>query len=317
MSSLQIPLFKALDGVQTILLAGAGGGFDIYCGLPLYFALRAAGKQVHLANLSFATIYASTGRRIGPSVVEVTAATLGPEQYFPEMSLAQWLASQGILDPIYCIDRTGAKPTADAYQFLAERLRPDAVILIDGGTDSLMRGDEPMLGTPQEDIASIAAVDALDVPTKLLICLGFGVDTFHGVCHHYFLEAVAEITRAGGFLGAWSLTPDMPEVNLYQKAFDYAARKMPHQPSIVSGSILSAVEGQFGNFHSTPRTEGSRLYINPLMTLYWAFQLDAVVRRNLYLEQIRETQTYHDLSLAIERFRDGRISERPWVDLPM
>ncbi|MEO7715516.1 MAG: DUF1152 domain-containing protein [Capsulimonas sp.] len=317
MSILQIPLFKTLDSAQTILLAGAGGGFDIYCGLPLYFALRAAGKQVHLANLSFATIYASTGRRIGPAVVEVTAKTEGPEQYFPEMYLAQWLASQDIYEPIYCIDRTGAKPTADAYQFLAERLQPDAVVLIDGGTDSLMRGDEPMLGTPQEDIASIAAVDALDVPTKLLLCLGFGVDTFHGVCHHYFLEAVADITRAGGFLGAWSLTPDMPEVALYQKAFDYAALKMPHQPSIVSGSILSSIEGRFGNFHSTPRTEGSQLYINPLMTLYWAFQLDAIARRNLYLDEIRETVSYQDLSRAIEMFRNRLPTEQPWVDLPM
>ncbi|BDI30096.1 hypothetical protein CCAX7_21470 [Capsulimonas corticalis] len=317
MSILQIPIFKTLDGAHNILLAGAGGGFDIYTGLPLYFALRAAGKQVHLANLSFATIYASTGRRIGPAVVEVTGTTEGPEQYFPEMYLAQWLASQNIFEPIYCIDRTGAKPTADAYQFLAERLQPDAVILIDGGTDSLMRGDEPMLGTPQEDIASIAAVDALDIPTKLLLCLGFGVDTFHGVCHHYFLEAVADITRAGGFLGAWSLTPDMPEIALYQKAFDYVAHKMRSHPSIVSGSILSAIEGRFGDFHSTVRTEGSHLYINPLMTLYWAFELDAVARRNLYLDQVRETQTYRDLSLAIEIYRQGLPDHLPWIDLPM
>ncbi len=49
-----------------------------------------------------------------------------------------------------------------------------------------MRGDEPGLGTPEEDIASIAAVHQLALDAKLLVCLGFGVDTFHGVCHAHF-----------------------------------------------------------------------------------------------------------------------------------
>ncbi len=38
----------------------------------------------------------------------------------------------------------------------------DCVILVDGGTDSLMRGDEKQLGTPTEDMTSIAAVSMLD-----------------------------------------------------------------------------------------------------------------------------------------------------------
>lgn len=50
----------------------------------------------------------------------------------------------------------------------------------DGGTDSLMRGDESGLGTPTEDMASIAAVNKLKVRTKILMCIGLGIDTFHG-----------------------------------------------------------------------------------------------------------------------------------------
>jgi hypothetical protein len=34
-------------------VAGAGGGFDIYSGLPIILGLRSAGEEVHLANLSF------------------------------------------------------------------------------------------------------------------------------------------------------------------------------------------------------------------------------------------------------------------------
>jgi len=316
MTFLQIPFFNVVADAKTILLAGAGGGFDIFSGLPLYFGLRSMGKTVHLANLSFSRLYESTGERLGRGLVEVTAQTEGFERYFPELHLARWLAAKGEPAPIYCIDRAGLKPVSAAYRTLNERLRPDAIILIDGGTDSLMRGDEAGLGTPQEDVASIAAVRALDVRVKLLVCLGFGVDTYHGVCHAQFLEAVADLNRRGAFLGMWSLTRDMPEVRRYIEAVDHVNGIMSDHPSIVSSSIVSAIEGQFGDHHRNHRTEGSQLFINALMTLYWCFHLDAVAERILYLDAIRETESFRDLTLAIEYFRATHDS-KGWVDLPM
>lgn len=50
------PLFTRLRDHHRILVAGAGGGFDVYAGLPLAHALRAQGKQVHLANLAFSDL---------------------------------------------------------------------------------------------------------------------------------------------------------------------------------------------------------------------------------------------------------------------
>jgi hypothetical protein len=47
------PLFGTLAGSRSVLIAGAGGGFDVYAGLPLAFALQDSGARVHLANLSF------------------------------------------------------------------------------------------------------------------------------------------------------------------------------------------------------------------------------------------------------------------------
>ena len=61
---LTLPFFTALEPCRRVLLAGAGGGFDIFCGLPLYFGLRGAGKEVFLANLSFTRLEDSTGRRL-------------------------------------------------------------------------------------------------------------------------------------------------------------------------------------------------------------------------------------------------------------
>ena len=318
MSFLQLPFFRELDKAQTILLAGCGGGYDIYCGLPLYFGLREMGKTVHLANLSFSSIQASNGRKLPGGMVAVDAKTEGSTRYFPEIYLAQWLATQNIHAPIYCLRRAGVKPLTTSYQWLVENLHVDTILLVDGGTDSLMRGDETGLGTPEEDSVSIAAVQQMDVANKWLVCLGFGIDTFHGVCHAQFLEAVADIIRAGGFLGAWTLTPDMPETRQYADACTYTHKRMMNNPSIVSSSILSAIAGQFGDFHATTRTEGSELFINALMTLYWAFQLDAVANRNLYLNELRDTENYQDVINAIHIFRARNLATiKDWQSLPM
>ena len=50
------PLLAALAPARRVLIAGAGGGFDVYAGLPLALALWHAGVQVHLASLSFSQL---------------------------------------------------------------------------------------------------------------------------------------------------------------------------------------------------------------------------------------------------------------------
>jgi len=303
MTFLRLPFFGELGAAHNILVAGAGGGFDIFSGLPLYFGLQAMGKRVHLANLSFSDLDAATGRRLHPAVLEVTADSQVTTSYFPEFHLSRWFRQQWQEVPIYCFERTGFKPLLGAYRALVEHLQVDTVILVDGGTDSLMRGDEAGLGTPEEDIASIAAANELTLERKLLVCIAFGVDSFHGVCHTHAFEAVAELTKQGAFLGAFTLLRQMPEVQKYMRATESVFEAMPHHPSIVSASVLSALEGHYGDYHRTARTQGSNLWINPLMTLYWCFHLRPVARRILYLDAVKQTETCWDVMEAIDVFR--------------
>jgi hypothetical protein len=172
---INLPFFDELKPAKNILLAGAGGGFDVFCGLPLYFALKDLGKTVYLANLSFSYLPKDESR-LSPSLLKVTADTPLYFNYFPERYLANWFRQQGEETAIYCFERSGFKPLLESYQALVKQLSIDTVVLVDGGTDSLMRGDEIGLGTPHEDIASIAALDELNVERKLLVCLGFGID---------------------------------------------------------------------------------------------------------------------------------------------
>lgn len=84
-------LFERLQGARHVLLAGAGGGFDVYAALPLAIALTDAGVEVSLANLSFTHLDA-----LGPEVwLEPGVAAIRPDTpatfdgYFPERTLAR------------------------------------------------------------------------------------------------------------------------------------------------------------------------------------------------------------------------------------
>ena len=261
------PLLDRLKPARHVLLAGAGGGYDVFAAVPLLTALQARGQRVSLANLSFTNLSEVHGRRLTPHLVEVTAATNGPDLYFPERLLARWLDFKGTPAPVFAFDKTGVAPLRESYAVLQRELGFDAIVLVDGGTDILMRGDEAGLGTPSEDLSSVAAADALPIPLKLVMCVGFGIDAYHGVCHAHFLENVATLAREGAYLGTAALLSGMPEADAYRDAVKHAMDQARYSSSIVNLSILSAIEGDFGDVHRTKRTSNSELFINPLMSL--------------------------------------------------
>lgn len=313
---MKLPFFEKLESSQRVLIAGAGGGFDVFAGLPLYFWLREQGRTVHLANWSFADLSFCEERPM-PEIAVVRENTSGSTGYFPEKYLAQWLALQGHDTPVHAIQPGGVRTVSAAYTWLAETLNFDTLLLIDGGTDILMRGDECGLGTPQEDIASLAAAHALPQEIrKFVVCLGLGVDTYHGVCHAHFLENAAALSTQGAHLGTWSLLGSMPEAQKYVQAVEHVNDRMPRRSSIVNSSIVNAVKGQFGDIHATERTRGSRLFINPLMSQYWAFDLDAVAANNRYLDRIQTTDTYAELTQRIVNYH-GQQKLRPWTEIPI
>ena len=308
---LDLPFQSSLENARHILLAGAGGGFDIFASLPLYFSLINSGKKVSLANLSFSELRQSSGEHLTPYCVRITADSDGSTSYFPEKHLAAFLGTRGDPTCVYTIPRTGCRPVIAAYHALHEHLQFDTLILVDGGTDSLMRGDEDGLGTPEEDSASLIAARSIDVPQKFHVCTALGVDHFHGVSNTHTLEAIAELTRDGAFRGALSFPPQTPEAAFFRAALDYTHERMPRRESIVNSSLRAAIDGQFGNYHATTRTHGSTMAISPLMAIYWTFQLNPVADRLLYRNLIRDTETYAQLSLAIETYRATLPTLRP------
>lgn len=313
-SLLEPALFTRLRDARRILVAGAGGGFDVYAGLPIALALRDAGKEVHLANLSFADLYGlDRDVWLDHDVAAVRPSTAARGDYFPERTLARWLESQGLPSTVYALCRTGVAPLRAAYRALIGHLGGvDAIVLVDGGTDILMRGDESGLGTPEEDMASLGAVGGLTgVPQRLVACLGFGVDAYHGVNHSLVLENLAALERDGAYLGAFSLPRDSREGRLYLDAVAHAQEATPEHPSIVHGSVAAAVRGDFGDVRFTERTRHSELFVNPLMAMYFCVDAVGLAARNLYLDRLERTRLTRQISSIVEEFRDELPRQRP------
>ncbi len=316
----QFPITDKLRDSRSVLLAGAGGGFDVFSGLPLYFALKQQNKSVHLANWTFSEIESGPGSpiRLTEFLAEVNADSKGA-YYFPERYLCEWFRGKGENLSIYCLEHCGTQELKECYDVLVKKLDIDTIILIDGGTDSLLRGDEERLGTPQEDMTSIAAVDQVEVPTKVLCCLGFGIDTYHGVCHAHVLSTIAEQTKKNGFLGAFTLLKSMPEVAEFCSASQYVFSRMTRgNPSIVVSSILSALDGEFGDHHFSDRTAGSELFINPLMCFYWFFDLNSIANSIVYMDELRSAKDSLEAEKAIMSFskKDGGVRRR-WKSIPL
>ena len=177
--SLNLPISEAISDRKSILIAGMGGGFDVFCGLPVYFELKKQGRTVHLASFSFSDILnykgevqlSETLRAVGKDRNELAV-------YFPELYLARWFRNVVQEETvIWCFQKTGAKPLLQNYRILQNYLNLDCIILVDGGVDSLVRGDEPATGTLIEDATSLFAVNELkEVPTKIICCVGLGAE---------------------------------------------------------------------------------------------------------------------------------------------
>lgn len=311
-----VPFLQALEPCQRILLAGAGGGFDVVAAVPIYEYLRAQGKQPYLASLSFSELSRARGRMLNQNILEVLPEAGGDDEYFPERYLSQWYAERGLEVPVYSYKAAGPQVLLENFQKLQAEFGLDTIVLVDGGTDILMRGDEPALGTPLEDMCSLAAADMLEIPHKFLVNLGFGVDHFHEVCHYYVLEAVADLTRSGDFLGAFSLLPPMAEFGALRDSVQFICDRMPGKESIVMTSVVASGEGHFGDHHPTPRTQGSKLFLNALMSMYWCFQLSGVARRCLYLDYLKDKYGRWEVHRGICNFL-FTVKSREWVQMPI
>ena len=308
------PILARLEDARTVLLAGAGGGYDVMGCVPIALELATVGKQVHLASWGFLRLNRVLERRgeaptSGP--VRVTSADAQEDEYTPEPWLARWLAENTELEPaVWCLPQSGVKSVKTCYEQLTGALDIDAIVLVDGGIDLILRGDESSIGTPAEDLTSLAAVRSLDVPTKLIACVGLGAELRDGIPHEQVFARIAELTALGGFLGPAGLRGHIECAGRYEEAVQYVfGHQQDVKRSHVHSVITRAMDGEFG-------AVAEHVWLSPLLPLMWYFDLDAVADTHLFLDELQWTETLLDVVRYIEGLRRG-VDIRPKTSIPI
>jgi hypothetical protein len=87
-------------------------------------------------------------------------------------------------------------------------------------------------------------------------------------------------------------------------------------PSVINSSILSAVRGNYGDYHLTEKTKRNHLWISPLMPIYWFFDFDCVVKQNMLLPEIEGTILFRDALYKVIA-KAERISRRTATKIPL
>ena len=308
---------------KNVLISGCGGGYDVFAGLDLMFNLLELKKKVILASYSFTDPYLlrkygqyvydgchkiESGIKIDKddyinyqldkkpippkNVCKLMATTqedyrrevIDDDIYFPELKLVDFLKEKYDMDiPIYCFFDNGIKSMISAYNVIIYRHYIDSIVLVDGGTDSLMTGCEggDALGTPYEDVCNIIAVKNSNCNNNYLYTLGYNIDSYCGVTDANFLQNTSNLIHQNYFIGSYMLNKNNISTQKYIETF------MNCDPvnSIVNSLIVAAIEGR--SRYDYPDYIKSRLttnyhYINPLMSLYWIYDLNGVYNNLTY-----------------------------------
>lgn len=297
---------QAYQENQLIIIAGCGGGYDLFCGLPLYS--REKQNQI-LVNFSFTEpILFDHFEKISEKCYYVDANTLKLEldeyTYFPEYKLSRILGH-----PIYCfVDSPTCYQITSGYKKIIQRhyhmkLGNITIYLVDGGSDSILTGNEKELGTPVEDVMHMKALDNLDTDTyivRYLVLLGANIDVGHGV-ELKDIETRLDDLEQKYLVSKKILNKEDPEVMFYMNTFNQCNPEY----SIVNSLVTAAINGHRGNYLPealNQRIRESLVCINEMTITQYIFHLKPVLEENIYQKEITEHMTNNQVDNLIGKY---------------
>lgn len=113
-----------------------------------------------------------------------------------------------------------------------------------------------------------------------------------------------------------TLTRQMKSYQQFRDAVLYIFEQQLTYPSVICASVTSAVDGHYGDYHLTKRTQGNTLRISPLMSMYWFFDAKGIIRHNQIISSLRLTYTVDDAWRKFETRRQ-ELSLRPTPEFPL
>lgn len=294
---------------SNIILSGCGGGYDIFCTIPLFFENQ--DKNRILVSLSFTQesflLELTKKKEVlqlsrNLFLVDFQKVTNLNNKYFPEYYLSKHLNH-----PVYLIlNDTTINDINHAYKIIINKLKIKELYLVDGGCDVLLSGQESDLATPVEDMMHLKAVLDLPIHNKYVCAVGMPCDC-HSLPRHELDQRLQELEDVLLEKKVWSLQNENISM-YYQIVNDSRIDK-----SIVNCLICSALEGKRG-YHVPGklkyRIQKNNVEIDELMITFVKYHLKDVSDRNLYLNELNGDHKTDKIDSYIMRFHTSLMTQR-------
>ena len=308
-------LCKRLDfSDKNILILSCGGGYDIYCGIPVYLECidpnnNSKPRSVHLASFSFTynkylskfESFTKDSYIIKPNNSEII---MDDKLYFPEYRLCR-----EIKDNIYATNTETDLQTYETFiRKIIDEKSIDVIFVIDGGCDSILSGLEEDLATPVEDMMTIYLVRKLANEKKIksyLGCLGVTVEL---IAEGDFEKNVQRIKNNGGLLNSFSLQDicqnkkqGWESIQRYIDIF----MNCQTRSSIINSSIVSSLQGHEGKYINPlllgriSLTSKNYPYLSEETSKLWVFDLETVANNVIYLNHFDNLETNDDIDVFV------------------
>lgn len=211
---------KSLEDVirssSRAIVIGVGGGGDVVGALAAARFLEFCGLEFVLGGLSWERFVFDPipGPRSLDEVEDVRAlhhyvwlanarSRTKTGVFFAESKMAQVRGQEVLLVDI----NGGVKGVVEAMEVAMKNFKTDLLVGLDVGGDSLAQGGEPGLRSPLADSIMLAAFAELDKRGHRTLWGVFGYGSDGELTVDEIEVALSRMAAAGGWLGAWSLTP--------------------------------------------------------------------------------------------------------------
>lgn len=238
-------MLAALGAAERVLAVGIGGGGDVVGALAVAELCRDLGTPAVVGGLTWERrpIDPLPGPRpiaeledatpLGPYAALAGPDTTGPGGFaFAESHMARHLG-----EPVVLIDPDGPAAVADGLSDAAAELACDLVVLTDVGGDVLAHGDEARLASPLADAVCLAAAPLLAKRGVRSLGALFGAGCDGELEPEEVAQRLAELARAGGYLGCWG--PGTAQLERLERA----AAQVPTEASAMA---LRCARGEVG-----------------------------------------------------------------------
>jgi hypothetical protein len=292
--------------INRVLILGIGGGGDAISALPTIQHLRKKGKEIILANTHYTSDVINfrtfSQRQIGPSGFIMSG------QPFPESNARciELIVASFLHVPTYsCISNYGSIGLLQSLELIIQENAIDAVIAIDGGTDSLA-GVDTNITSVINDAISLGAISKLNLKYLPLGIIGCCADLEMDIFK--FMEKLSFIMRNDAYIGMIDFSSETH--NLYSRIVNTAKKEYTF---FVSESILRAVDGEYGHFLNC---YGQEIPLYPFQR--FTFFVDSKfisTQINPFVKIVDDSSTFEEAKKLISLFLTSNYPEKAWYDL--